>query len=354
MATHIIISLGEVLDRLSILNIKKDRFIDPTKLEYVTHEINTLPEIEEKYMELFNQLLDVNKSLWAVEDNIRELENSRNFGDEFIFLARSVYKLNDRRFKLKNEINTLSDMTIAEQKQHPCVNKKQNIIIFPHLGLGDFLCCLSAIRIYAEQFKVHLIIKAEYEQKIRFFLRDITDLEYILVHNDRYQDIEFNKGIPVKAIGQHRTGLPIMTEDFPSVFYKDFGLPKESMHDMFFYIRDMFEENKIYQKISKEHRDYIIIHDDPSRNLTIDDDILPENINRIYIGRGHKDIPMIYSKKLLENAREIHCIDSSFFWFVGMSKLRTKKVLHSYVRKNSVNIPKLYFGETEGSEWVVV
>ena len=102
MTTNIPISLGEVLDRLSILNIKKDRFVDSKKLDFVTHEIKTLPPVESQYKDLFNQLLDVNKSLWNVEDRLRELENFKKFDDEFVFLARSVYKLNDRRFELKN------------------------------------------------------------------------------------------------------------------------------------------------------------------------------------------------------------------------------------------------------------
>ena len=352
--TTIPISLGEVYDRISILNIKKERITDPMKLDHVTREIETLPQVEEKYEELFNQLLDVNKSLWNVEDSLREFETRKKFDDEFIFYARSVYKLNDKRFELKNEINTLSETSIAEQKQHPLKIKKQNIIIFPHLGIGDFLCCLSAIRIYAEQFKVHLIIKAEYEDKIKFFLRDITDLEYILVHNDRYQDLTFDQGIPVKAIGQHRTGQPVRIRDFPGVFYSDFNLPKEAMHDKFQYIRDMFEENQVYDKIYKEHPEYVVIHDDPTRGLTVDESRLPEGIHRVYLGREHKNIPMIYSKKLLEHAKEIHCIDSSFMWFVGMNRIKTEKILHSRARKNSKDDPVVYFGIAEGKSWTVI
>jgi hypothetical protein len=354
MTTNIPISLGEAYDRLSILNIKKERFRDPKKLEYVIREIETLPQVEEKYTELFNHLLDVNKALWNVEDSLRELETRKKFDDEFIFLARSVYKLNDKRFELKNEINTFSEMKISEQKQYNLAIKKQNIIIFPHLGLGDFLCCMSAIRIYTEQFKVHLIIKAEYEDKIKFFLSDITDLEYILVHNDRYQDLKFDQGIPIIGIGQHRTGQPVRVRDFPGVFYNDLNLPKEAMHDKFFYIRDMFEENKVYEKITKEHPEYTIVHDDPSRGLVVDESKIPEGIYRVYLGREHKDIPMIYSKKLLEHAKEIHCIDSSFLWFVGMNQIKTKKVLHSHARRNSKDDPIVYFGKNEGATWSVI
>ncbi|AGE51386.1 hypothetical protein PBCVCviKI_079R [Paramecium bursaria Chlorella virus CviKI] len=354
MTTNIPISLGEAYDRLSILNIKKERFVDPKKLEYVTREIETLPSVESEYTELFNQLLDVNKSLWNVEDSLRELETRKKFDDEFIFLARSVYKLNDKRFELKNKINTFSEMKIAEQKQHPLVIKKQEIIIFPHLGLGDFLCCMSAFRIYAEQFKVHLIIKAEYEDKIKFLLSDITDIEYIIVHNDRYQDLKFDKGIPVIGIGQHRTGQTIKVRDFPGVFYSDFNLPKEAMHEKFYYIRDMFEENKVYEKIIKDHPEYVVIHDDPTRGLVVDESKIPEGIYRVYLGREHKDIPMIYSKKLLERAKEIHCIDSSFLWFVGMNQIKTKKVLHSHARRNSKDDPNVYFGIAEGKTWYVI
>ena len=116
----------------------------------------------------------------------------------------------------------------------------------------------------------------------------------------------------------------------------------------------MFEELKIYDKIAKDHPEYIVIHDDPSRNMSINDDLLPEGIHRVYLGRKDKNIPMIYSKRLLERAKEIHCVDSSFLWFVGMNRIKTKKVLHSYARGNLKDDPEVYFWRDEGPTWDVI
>ena len=118
------ISIGELLDKLSILQIKKDKITDPDKLEKVSHESRLLISISLPYLEkeaidkLFNDLLGVNLQLWDVEDKIRVLEKDQRFEGEFISLARAVYHLNDERFNIKNRINILLGSDIHEVKQY--------------------------------------------------------------------------------------------------------------------------------------------------------------------------------------------------------------------------------------------
>lgn len=118
------ISIGELLDKTSILEIKKKKISDTTKLTNVEKELVLLSKKCIEYFSnqeiktLYNSLLEVNTKLWDVEDRIRELENLQRFEGEFIDLARKVYHLNDERFKIKNEINLVSNSEIKEIKEY--------------------------------------------------------------------------------------------------------------------------------------------------------------------------------------------------------------------------------------------
>lgn len=117
------VSVGELIDKYSILQIKRSKVIG-SKLEKVQHEIEALsPQVGpyiiiEGINKLYEDLIGVNTQLWDVEDEIRKLEQQKQFDDKFIALARSVYYLNDERFNIKNKINVLTDSDIQEVKQY--------------------------------------------------------------------------------------------------------------------------------------------------------------------------------------------------------------------------------------------
>lgn len=118
------VSNGEILDKLSILEIKSSKITDTHKLFNVETErrslfplydlIATSEEIQKK----FSDLLDVNSKLWEIEDKIREKESKKEFDDEFIELARSVYITNDIRASIKKDINILSNSNLVEEKSY--------------------------------------------------------------------------------------------------------------------------------------------------------------------------------------------------------------------------------------------
>ena len=118
------ITVCELLDKLSILSIKKNRLTNPDKLFQVEKEFSYLYELSEPflgvkdYFNLYDDLVLVNTKLWDIEDKIRVCEKNKKFDDEFIELARSVYYTNDDRFELKNKINLLSNSEIQEQKSY--------------------------------------------------------------------------------------------------------------------------------------------------------------------------------------------------------------------------------------------
>lgn len=126
MDTSIAVSFGELVDKLTILEIKKSKIKNLDKLEKIETELKILKEkaslLENEnkkiYNNLFDELTEVNTKLWDIEDNIRKFELKKDFNDEFIELARSVYFLNDERFKIKSKINELFNSKIHEVKEY--------------------------------------------------------------------------------------------------------------------------------------------------------------------------------------------------------------------------------------------
>jgi hypothetical protein len=117
------VSLGEVLDRQSILKLKILKVSDPGKILNVTREyqgiLKSLKGLKlDNLKEQIEQLNKVNKELWDTEDRLRMKEAEQIFDKEFVDLARSVYKLNDKRYSIKREINLLSGSSIVEEKQY--------------------------------------------------------------------------------------------------------------------------------------------------------------------------------------------------------------------------------------------
>jgi hypothetical protein len=118
------VSNGEILDKISILEIKKARINNEKKLVNIEKELSELlplyevlvtsDEVEKKYLELKS----VNEQLWDIEDDIREWEDRYYFGDKFVELARLVYITNDRRAKIKKDINLLSGSELIEEKSY--------------------------------------------------------------------------------------------------------------------------------------------------------------------------------------------------------------------------------------------
>lgn len=117
------VSLGELVDKLTILEIKKIKIEDKQKVEHVENERKHLSSLLESLDlqgvdELKEELKNINLTLWQIEDDIRDLEAVQNFNEEFVDLARSVYKTNDQRFLVKKKINEKFGSNIHEVKSY--------------------------------------------------------------------------------------------------------------------------------------------------------------------------------------------------------------------------------------------
>ena len=119
------VSIGELLDKISILEIKQEKIKDPEKLRFISNEHSILKKqlddnvkSDDKIKDLFQSLKDINAKLWIIEDDKRQCEKVKDFGEKFIKLSRDVHFLNDDRAKIKLEINNYTGSTIKEIKEY--------------------------------------------------------------------------------------------------------------------------------------------------------------------------------------------------------------------------------------------
>ena len=119
------VSVGELLDKISILEIKQEKIKDSEKLKFINEEhsilknqLNNNVKSDQKLNELFESLKQINAKLWVIEDDKRQCEKEKDFTETFIKLSRDVHFLNDDRAKIKLEINNLTGSTIKEIKEY--------------------------------------------------------------------------------------------------------------------------------------------------------------------------------------------------------------------------------------------
>ena len=118
---NIPVSIGELFDKYTILQIKQQRINDLTKSNMVQTELAYLKPFIDKYnldIILIEELKTINETLWTIEDKLRDKEKQKNFDEEFIQLARSVYITNDKRSKTKNKINSLLNSFLTDIKSY--------------------------------------------------------------------------------------------------------------------------------------------------------------------------------------------------------------------------------------------
>ena len=119
------VSVGELLDKISILEIKKEKIKDPEKLKFISNEHSILKDqweknvkSDEKLNKLFQDLKEINAKLWIIEDQKRDCEKNKDFGEKFIKLCRDVHFFNDDRAKIKLEMNNHTGSSIKEIKEY--------------------------------------------------------------------------------------------------------------------------------------------------------------------------------------------------------------------------------------------
>jgi hypothetical protein len=343
------VSVGESLDKLSILDIKCDKIKD-SRRDDCLKEYNILLESLKSYVNQFSYhyriLKEINLIIWNLQENIHNDTNLTN-------TYASVLKENDRRFRVKKQINNLANSNIKEQKGYA----KTKVFVFTHLGLGDHFWCNGAVRYLATCYdETVVVVKRNNEAVVRSMYLDDSSIKFYVINDDmdlypfviKKKYLE-SQGYSIYSCGYHVTYKRPDIYDFPFSFYDDMNLSHD-VRTNYFYVTSYKESIELYKEISKTQKDYILIHQKSSQK-TIDlysklqsenPNMLILDINENHYPKEHKfhDVAellvnrtMLYYKELIENAKEIHCLESSFYCFAShcdLSKVEKKVCYDPY------------------------
>lgn len=337
-------SLGEALDKLNILELKTKKIKDENRLKYVTEEYNELYTLLKQYLEenkfYYNILYKVNKKIWDVQDDLRLNK---------IPSTNEIYKIildeNDRRCRIKNKINSKAKSKLREQKGYPI----KKALLCSHLGLGDMICMIGIVRYLSTIYDiVQIICKTENLENVRLFYKDDDSIQlipcddiFIRYHNK----MNFND-TDIYSCGYHST-CNTSTNTFtniPEFFYEEMGFNLSIAKDYFYIDYSEYQTDEIVNEIIQYN--YFFVHDtsyfensdlstkfikenilviNPCRNPYTDPDELGYKLNDKL-----KNKPLVYFIPIIQNAKEIYCVDSSFFNLINF--IDTTKVENLYVK----------------------
>ena len=329
------ISLGEALDKLSILEIKVKKIKDERAI-HCKKEYDVLYETLSKYVELYPYhyriLKEINEQLWLLEDELHLQNDPETFSN--------IKIQNGRRFRMKSKINILANSNLKEQKSY----KKTRAFIYTHLGLGDHFWMNGSIRLLATCYdEVMVVCKKKYEEVVKSMYADDPCITFYRIHDDdelfpftekKQQFIK--QGFDVYSCGYHKEGPAIY--DFPLSFYDDMKMPR-GVRTSYFYVPFSKEQEQL-----SIQGDYILIHQQSSqKKIDLFTHLETENPNTLILDINENHYPvghayhliaetvvnknMLHYKTLIENAKQIHCIESSFYCFcshLDLSKVEEK------------------------------
>jgi hypothetical protein len=207
------------------------------------------------------------------------------------------------------------------------MNKNEPLYVYPHLGLGDNIICNGLIReIYSVYPNMHLCIKPQYSESVQFMYSDLK-IKFIVDTEPRIRNfLDTNK-----FENELRIGHEFMNNDltFDCSFYNQVGVNFIKRWTSFHVPRDASREQELFDKLTPKG-DYIFVHDDNRYRLN------PSLIPNIPIVRPDPSMTgnVFDYMKIIENAKEIHCMESSFMLIIDSYKTNNKIVLHKYARKH--------------------
>jgi len=233
----------------------------------------------------------------------------------------------------------------------------ENFYIFQHLGMGDFFICNSIVRKYVKddpQRKYHLFCPPNYIKSLSQMYDDLKNLEYIGIQdggdawygtlNFVNEHLQKNRVHPSKmlVIGWRYPQWIVNPQiSFERNFYLHQNIPYEEKWNSFKCIRNEQKENELFDSLNIEG-DYIFVHDDS--RYRIDPNRLPNDMRIISASPEMSDC-MIHYSKLIENAKEVHCIESSFGFMNDLMGLNKNFYIHRYARTHKIphfDIPDCY------------
>ena len=334
------VSLGEALDKLTILHIKLEKITDSRKKD-VEYEYNILNKELNTYVINYNYyyklLKKINLNIWEMQDDFRY-----NKGDK-VKLCFKIIEENDRRFRIKKKINDAANSSIKEQKGY---NIKKAFVL-THLGLGDNITANGMVRYLSTKYdQVVVVVKHNNLSNLKQLYSDDQSIKFYPIHNDREISpafgcplVKFNeitKDHDVYTCGFHKHSLNISygdnnLYDMPFSFYNDVDVPISAFWE-YFHVPTLSESENLYE-IVKNIDNYIFVHNTSSNGNVFSIEFIEEkfNINRqntliinpcknVYnnndkffeVAQLVLNKSLLEYKLIIENANKIILSDSSF------------------------------------------
>jgi hypothetical protein len=327
------VSLGEALDKLTILDIKLQKISDTRKGD-VQKEYDVLMDSLKKYVDAYPYhyriLKEVNLSIWEIQDVFHGTDSNVDNGAQ---LYRQILLENDRRFRVKAKINSLANSALREQKGYA----KKRAFIYTHLGLGDMYWMNGAVRWLSTAYdEVHVVCKKKYEANAAAMYADDPTIKLFIINDDIdlhpwpvKRQYFVGQGFTVYSCGYFAPNSHPTIYELPNSFYDDINIPRpirlsyfhiprteaaRAMADMFrglSYIlvhqQSSVQTIPIVEKLRKAGETRLIL------------DLNKNQMNRATDPLGYDlaehvvNKPLVDYTYLMENAEEIHMIESSIY-----------------------------------------
>jgi len=306
------VSLGEALDKLTILDIKLQKIQDAARRQDVQKEYDVLMNSLKGYVAAFPYhyriLKEVNLAIWEIQDVFHVADYKNDNGTE---MYKQILLENDRRFRVKAKVNALANSALREQKGYA----KKRAFVYTHLGLGDMYWMNGAVRYLATAYdEVHVVCKKKYESNAAAMYADDPCIKLFLI----VYSCGFFAQKPERAI-----------YELPHSFYDDMGIPREIRTSYFHVPRT--EAARVLADAFKA-RPYVLVHQQSSvQTLPIVEKLRAAGETRLIVDlnrnqvdaatdpRGHAlaqlavNKPLVDYTYLMENAEELWMIESSIY-----------------------------------------
>ncbi len=334
------VSLGEALDKLTILDIKLRRIKD-NRRNAVQHEYNLLYEKLGDYITKYNfyykLLININEQIWDDQDIVRGVKSD---DVAYVQLCNKILDCNDMRFRIKNKINQLSDSSIKEQKGYAL----KKAFFISHMGLGDVINQIGAIRYFSLIYdELIVFVKENYLKNVQLFIGNDPNIKYASeeqinkYHYEQLKEVAKINGADLLAAGQWKANYNAQI-GIPLSFYTDLGLSHNIYRD-YFYVPEYPEQKQLLDMIQAQTQRVAFVHLTASnRKITydkpFDDEVFYCDPCESRYQPGHKFYelskavlghPIVMYKSIIEAAEEIYIIDSSFSGFSSL--LNTSKAV---------------------------
>jgi hypothetical protein len=343
------VSLGEAIDKLTILDIKCKRIADS---DHSRREYDILKEHLKDYVDTYafqyRLLYGINDEIWTMQDEIRNASSSY---DKTPLCLRILNK-NDERFRMKDTINKLSNSTLREQKGYPL----RKAFFISHLGLGDHIGMNGAVRYVALQHdETHVVVKDCYKTTLAAMFADLPSVKLFIIPEHTLsieQLVDLSQFSNVYRCGCYVQN-PHSWEDLPNCFYRDMNIDPSVRHSHFHLPRT--EASAVLFEPLRDMR-YIFVQQKSSSHFTPlitwdSDEVLTIDPNKNMYEPDHRwytladsfvNRPFFDYINVIENADEIHVVESSFYCLASYLPLRAR-VKSCYARQTGALIPKYVF-----------